>query len=118
MIDYIFLERALEAAKVKLIKKADFNIMDCFKLFDWRNIGNINQSDMYLSLQEYFGYEVDKIRFQNQSYLVLRRFDKNNDSHLDFVEFSSLLLPVSNEFASILAGRPDYYMNRQEIEMN
>ena len=43
---------------------------------------------------------------------MLRRQDKNNDQNLDFVEFSNLMLPVSNEFATILAGRQDLYMNR------
>ena len=86
--------------------------MDCFKLFDWRGLGKVNQSDIFLTLQEYFEYEVDSARWKNQIYLLFRRFDLNQDGNLDFTEFSRLLLPVNHEFASILASRPDYYMNR------
>ena len=32
--DLVFLEREVETAKIEVSLKADFNLMDCFRLFD------------------------------------------------------------------------------------
>lgn len=36
LISYIFKERELETIKVNIIKRADFNLIDLYKLLDWR----------------------------------------------------------------------------------
>ena len=46
LIAYIFKERELESLKVNLIKKAEFNLMDFFKLLDWRCQGMLSPSDI------------------------------------------------------------------------
>ena len=112
LIDFIYQERRLEAQKCELIKKADFNLMDCFKIFDWRCSGKISAQDILRSLQEYFGYSPEPVRWQNQIELLFRRYDLDMDKQLDFSEFSYLFLPTNPDFASILAARPDFYMNR------
>ena len=50
-------------------------------------------------------------------YLLYRRYDANTDSMIDFTEFCSMILPKNQEIAAILAGRPDFYMHRQELEL-
>ena len=112
LIDYIYMERSLEMAKCSLIKKADFNLMDSFKVFDRSNQGRISGTDILQCLREYYGYYADPARWNDQMYLVYRRHDVNMDAFLDFEEFSHLILPVTHEYASMLAGRPDFYMNR------
>jgi hypothetical protein len=42
MIDFVYAERALETAKINLMKKPDFNLVDLFKVFDWQSIGKIS----------------------------------------------------------------------------
>lgn len=118
LIDYIYMERQLEMAKCSLIKKADFNLMDSFKVFDRRSLGKVSGADILQCLTEYYGYYADPARWNDQIYLLFRRHDLDMDAALDFEEFSHLLLPVTHEYASILASRPDFYMNRQEYDIN
>lgn len=40
--DNIFLERELESAKIEVALKPDFNLLDCFKIFDTRAVGNVS----------------------------------------------------------------------------
>jgi hypothetical protein len=103
LIDYIYIERELERIKVDLIKQADFNLMDCFKLFDWSNRAHLSPSDILQSLNTYFqfcdtkeNWEVEiNPKYENQFYLLYRRFDLNYDSLLDFSEFSKMILPLN-----------------------
>ena len=37
---------------------------------------------------------------------------REEDGKLNFTEFSSLLLPLSKEYAALLTDRPDFYMSR------
>ena len=125
LIDYIYIERELERIKVDLIKHADFNLMDCFKVFDWSRRAVLSPSDILQSLNTYFSYcdteenwEVEiNPKYENQFYLLYRRFDLNYDSVLDFSEFSKMILPINQDFAQLLISRPDFYMNRQEYEI-
>jgi hypothetical protein len=41
--DIIFLQRELEAAKIELALKPDFNLMDAFSVIDLANMGWVNQ---------------------------------------------------------------------------
>lgn len=125
LIAYIFAEREIENIKVELIKHSDFNLMDCFKLFDWSNKARLSPSDILQSLKTYLHYcdsdlhwetEINP-KFEHQFYLLYRRFDSNLDSALDFGEFSQMILPQNQEFAAILADRPDFYLNRQEYDV-
>ena len=42
MIDFVYAERSLEMAKITLLKKPDFNLVDLYKVFDWQSVGKIN----------------------------------------------------------------------------
>ena len=35
MIDFVYADRSLELAKIELLKNSEFNLVDCFKVFDW-----------------------------------------------------------------------------------
>ena len=43
--DLVFLEREVETAKIEVALKADFNLMDAFRLFDTMGRGFITQRD-------------------------------------------------------------------------
>lgn len=40
--DIIFLERELEACKIELALKPDFNLLDAFKMLDTANMGYLS----------------------------------------------------------------------------
>jgi len=40
--DNIFIERELESSKIETALKPDFNLLDAFKIFDTRGIGNVS----------------------------------------------------------------------------
>lgn len=90
--------------------KADFNLLDAFKIFDARATGNVSVQDVISALREHLGFD----QFTHDDvYLLFRRHDANQDGKLNFTEFSNLLIPVSKEYAALLTDRPDVYMSRQ-----
>ena len=107
--DNVFLERELEAQRVELALKTDFNLLDAFKLFDTRGSGNVSIQDIVAGLRERLAFE----EFTHDDvYLLFRRHDTNNDGKLNFSEFSNMMLPMAKEYAALLTDRPDFYMSR------
>ena len=103
------MERELEGAKIEAALKPDFNLLDCFKIFDTRGHGNVSVQDVILTLKDSLGFS----EFSHDDvYLLFRRNDTNNDGKLNFQEFSNVLLPVAKEYAALLTDRPDFYMSR------
>lgn len=49
--DTIYLERELESAKIDLSLKPDFNLKDCYQLFDPQGKGYLTAYDLTKSLQ-------------------------------------------------------------------
>lgn len=35
LIDFVYADRSLELVKIELLKNSEFNLVDCFKVFDW-----------------------------------------------------------------------------------
>lgn len=54
--EIIFLERDLEAAKIDLALKSDFNLMDAFRLFDHRCFNAITAEDLCVGFQSCLGF--------------------------------------------------------------
>ena len=57
MIDFVYADRSLELAKIELLKNTEFNLVDCFKVFDWQSQGKISYQDVISVLREYYGFE-------------------------------------------------------------
>ena len=107
--DTLVLERELESAKIEASLKPDFNLLDCFKLFDTRGSGNVSVQDIINGLKDILNFH----NFTHDDvFLLFRRHDINNDGKLNFSEFSNVILPISKEYAALLTDRPDYYMSR------
>lgn len=61
--------------------KPDFNLLDAFKIFDSRGIGNVSVQDIITALKENLGFH----EFSHDDvYLLFRRHDKNSDGKLNF----------------------------------
>jgi len=43
--EIIYAERLVESSKIELALKSDFNLLDCFRLFDVQNRGSYNVTD-------------------------------------------------------------------------
>jgi Ca2+-binding EF-hand superfamily protein len=81
--EQISLERELESAKIAVVQKPDFNLYDCFRLFDLDSNGYISFSELRRGLADlgvYAAYE--------EMELFFNRYDKNEDGRLRFHEFS------------------------------
>lgn len=60
----IFIERDIEAAKINLALKPDFNMMDAFRMFDIKALGSISLSDLMDGLRqnlEFIDYTPDDV---------------------------------------------------------
>lgn len=109
MKDNIFLERELEAVRIETSLMPDFNLLDAFKIFDSRGIGNVSVQDIIEALKQNMGFN----EFTHDDvYLLFRKHDRNQDGKLNFTEFSNAILPLSKEYAALLTDRPDFYMSR------
>lgn len=76
----MYIERDVEAAKIELALRPDFNLVDAFKLFDIKSLGGISKQDLMDGLRlnlEFTEYQPDDVT------LLFRRFDKGL-GHISF----------------------------------
>ena len=67
----IFLEKDLEAAKVNLALKHDFNTIDAFRLFDRNNLGCVTPEDLMEGLR----FNLHFADFHHDDILMLMKGD-------------------------------------------
>ena len=75
--EQIELDKELETIKVDLALRRDFNLLDTFKFFDFGGEGRIGKKDLKDGLNELGIYPTS-----DELYLVLRKYDKDNDGLL------------------------------------
>ena len=100
-------EQDLENAKIELSRCPDFNLRDCFDIFDRNRSGRISAAELYDGLNAIGVYttyeEVD---------LFITRYDGSGDRRLDAREFERAFL-ANDAFAnSQVARRPSNYTPR------
>jgi len=110
LIDY---ERELENLKQNLAGRHEFNLTDCFRLFDYTNTGFVSVAD----IQDAFNaYQVYPSREEAQ--LILNRFDQDGDGRLRYSEFQEMFNPKDLASSDLLVSRPsrnlDLYYPRAE----
>lgn len=87
----MFIERDIEAAKIDLALKADFNLVDAFKLFDIKSLGGIAKQDVMDGLRlnlEFTEYRPDDV------ILFFKRYDRGL-GHITFNGFGDAILPFT-----------------------
>ena len=113
--EIIYAERQGESSKIELALKSDFNLLDCFRLFDVQSRGSFNLTDFQHGLS-------DVLQFNNftsdDCYLFFRRFNSDGHGRLTFEDFSYSILPFSQEYASLVRDRPDIYSRRERNPFN
>jgi len=100
MKQFIQIEKELEIGKQDLALRPDFNLLDFFRLFDLEGRGSISSSELADGMKK-FGIYPNK----EELYLLLRRFDKDNDGKLKFSDFTEALTCKQQEYANLLNNR-------------
>jgi len=102
--EQIELDKDLESIRIDLALRRDFNLLDTFKFFDLEGAGSIGKRDLKNGLNELSVFPTN-----DELYLVLRKFDKDNDGLLRFSDLSEILTPKDAEYAEVLNKREAAY---------
>ena len=92
MKQIVFLERDVEAAKIDLALKSDFNLLDAFRMFDVKAFSYVSSDDLIYGLTSALGFNEFT---PDDIYLFFRRADLTGRGRINFHEFSEALLPFS-----------------------
>ena len=92
--------------------KADFNLLDAFRLFDKYNLGEIYRADLEEGFKKLGILHVHK----NELELLFKRYDTNNDFKLRYLEFVDALTPKDRIYADHLNNKKPNYNARSADE--
>jgi Ca2+-binding EF-hand superfamily protein len=106
LYDIIREERDLEAAKINLAKRADFNLFDAFKIFDNTSRGYITITDLREGLAA-----IGVFPTSSDMELYIKRYDKFNERKVRFSDFSDSFTPQTDSYyqSSLNRRRSNYW---------
>ena len=105
----ISLERDLNASKKEVALCPDFNLLDCFQMFDVSDLGYINEFDLEDGLADLgLRPRPDEIT------LLFKHYSALNNRRLTYSEFSKLLTPKEHEYYRMISSRTAYNVPRGE----
>lgn len=102
----IMIEKDIEAAKIELTLKHDFNLVDAFCLFDRQGLGCITQQDLAEGLRnnlDFHNFCADDIL------MMFHRADRKLLGRMTYKQFNDFILPFSQEYAYRVLDRREYY---------
>jgi len=103
LYEMMMAETDLETMKRQLALESDFNIQDCYRMFDLSDTGQITrrQFEEVFNLLKLFptSLEIE---------LTLFRYDKDLDGRLNFEEFKEVVLPFDSNYRDLVLRRPSY----------
>lgn len=105
--DLMNLETDLENAKADLCIKSDFNLVDCFRIFDYSGRGWCSFEEFREGLSTLGIYP-----HLPDLELVFVRYDLDRDGNLRYSEFCEMMTPKNPEIAQILNSRSSYYIHK------
>lgn len=104
--DFIALEKELEASKITLTQRPDFNLHDAFKIFDRSHHGSVNVAEIRDGLAAIGVYptceELD---------LFFKKYDTDLNQMLNFHEFSMAFIASDLYNSEVLNSRPANHRN-------
>ena len=103
--EIINIDRDIESIKQMLSLKTDFNLEDCFRLFDVRDHSSLNLR----AVEETFTFFQIYPRREELQMLMLH-FDKDADGELNWNEFSKIFLPRDKNYSSLLSKRQSMFI--------
>ena len=103
--EIISIDRDIESIKQMLSLKTDFNLEDCFRLFDVRDHRSLNLR----AVEETFTFFQIYPRREELQMLMLH-FDKDADGELNWNEFSKIFLPRDKNYSSLLSKRQSMFI--------
>ena len=109
----IRISRELEELKNELSLKADFNLIDAFRMFDITDKGAVDLSSIEDFLND-FSLKIDR----DQIYLLIRHYSHLQDNFLRFSDFTEIFTPSQEEYARLLRNRSAYnlaYSQRRRV---
>ena len=83
MREFISLEKDLEAVKIQIILKSDFNLHDAFAVFDVDRDGSISPVELMEGLAAIGVYPTNE-----EVELFFKRYDFDKSNQIEFKEFS------------------------------
>jgi hypothetical protein len=86
--------------------KADFNLVDSFRIFDIKALGSFTSQNFEDGLRQNLEFS-DFL--EDDIYMFFRRVDKQNVGHITFRQFGDIILPYSEEYAQLVIDRPNVY---------
>ena len=105
--EFISIDKDLESIKQMLSLKTDFNLEDCYKLFD-------NDEKGYITFREIVEtYSLFSLYPKKEDLeLMMKKYDKDQDGKLNYEEFCKAVQPKDKNYASLLINRKAYNYNK------
>jgi len=86
--ELIRMETDVDDYKMRIGSQPDFNLMDAFNMLDKTSKGWVTASEILEVLGEHGSYP-----HKDEVYLFVRRYDRDGDSRLLFLEFCDAFTP-------------------------
>ena len=87
--EIVLIEKELEAWKIELSLREDFNMIDAFGILDEDGKGNLNPQELHVALRKN-----DIVATQEDCYLFFIRYNRDVDGLLKYSEFADAFMPV------------------------
>ncbi len=92
--------REIEEKKINLSLRFDITMDELFQLADRENTGLISPEDLHLLLKE-----AKTGTIFDDAFLLVARYDRDEDGYLNFAEYQEMLAPFSIEYRKAMQAR-------------
>lgn len=93
-------QKILEEKRINLALRFDFCVGEFFQQFDNRKTGYINLNDLW-TYSKFSAFTMNK----EDWCILLDRFDRDRDAHMNLIEFSEVFYPTTKGYRSKMAER-------------
>ena len=90
----------MEARKIELSLRDDYNMIDAFGILDEDGKGNLNPQELHVALRK-----LDIPATQEDCYLFFIRYNRDLDGLLKYSEFTDAFMPVDQHYARNLGSK-------------
>lgn len=100
--DLIQDEQIIEEKKIELALRSDFSLIDMFEIL---NHYKIKGSESKILISEIFKVCNLKNISREDIMVIMKKYDSNQDGYVNFLDFSSILLPKTHQFRQIMENK-------------